>query len=159
MNKSVIIYTRVSTKKQNINPQKRSLIEWAEKNNYNVKMVCGDKASGSIDLSLRSGGKRLISALLKNKGCSLLVFNLDRLTRSYYNSIWIEQFLINNNIKLISLSDVIDFNDPASLLNFRIKNCINAYFISDLKKKQKSGIAAAKERGVYKGRPKGAVGR
>jgi len=152
---NAVIYARVSTKKQNVQIQKNQVKKWAEKNGYNIIQVIGDKISGSIPIQDRLGGKRLVRLLLEHPEYTLIVFNIDRLTRNYYNSIWIEKFLINNKIKLISLSDIVDFDDPASLLNWRIKNCINAYFLSDLRKKQLAGIAQAKLEGKYKGRKKG----
>ena len=91
-----IIYTRISTddERQNIKQQREHCKRYAEKEGYDVVHMIGDKCSGKIPIMKRSGGKRLIKFLTKNPEVYLIVQDIDRLTRDFYDAVWFEQFLL-----------------------------------------------------------------
>ncbi len=161
MGKQAIIYTRISTddEQQNIKQQKEYCKKYAEKEGYEVLHVIGDKISGKIPVNERSGGKRLLIFLKENPYVHLIVQDVDRICRDYYDSVWFEQFVIKNNITIKSLSETIDLNNPMGKFTFRIKMAMNAFYLENLHEKIKVGVARAKSEGKYKGRKKGAVGK
>jgi len=127
------------------------------KEGLNVIKVFKDEQSGKD--SHRRGYERLWIYLEENKGIGLLVQDTDRLTRDFYDGVNMERFLIEHNIKLISLSDTVDLVSPNGKLMFRIKLALNAQYIENLHDKIKVGVARAKAEGKYRGRKKGAVGK
>lgn len=153
-----IIYTRISTddEQQNIKQQKEYCKKYAEKEGYDVLHTIGDKVSGKIPVRERSGGKRMLIFLERNPGVHLIVQDIDRICRDYYDSVWFERFAIGNNLIIKSLSETVDLNNPMGKFTFRIKMAMNAFYVENLHEKIKVGVARAKAEGKYKGRPKGA---
>ncbi len=92
-----IIYIRVSTKKQlkSLETQKKICIDYCRKNNFKVVSIIEDICSGTIKISLRRGGKKLIELLERGEATHLVVASLDRLAR-YEN--WIHEFTKYNVI-------------------------------------------------------------
>jgi len=161
MVKEAIIYTRISTddEQQNIAQQKEYCKKYAEKEGYRVIHTIGDKISGKINVCERSGGKRMLKFLEENPTVHLIVQDVDRICRDFYDSVWFERFVIKNNIIIKSLSEMVDLVNPMGKFTFRIKMAMNAFYIDNLNIKRAVGIARAKAEGKYKGRKKGAVGR
>lgn len=156
-----IIYTRISTddEQQNIKQQKDYCKKYAEKEGYEVLHTIGDKISGKIPLRSRSGGDRLLKFLKKNPQVHLIVQDVDRLCRDYYDSVWFERFVIEHEITIKSLSEMVDLKNPMGKFAFRIKMAMNAFYLENLDVKRKIGIARAKLEGKYLGRKKGALGK
>lgn len=156
-----IIYARISTndEKQNIAQQRDYCKKYADKEGYEVLHTIGDKISGKIPIAERSGGKRMLKFLRENPSVHLIVQDVDRISRDFYDAVWFEQFIIKHNITIKSLSENVDLTNPMNKLMFRIKIAMNAFYIENLIDKIKVGIARAKEEGKYKGRKKGALGK
>ncbi|KKK41177.1 hypothetical protein LCGC14_2815040 [marine sediment metagenome] len=154
----VAIYARISTNRgeQNINQQVDYCKAYALKENLKVLKVFKDEQTGKD--AHRRGYERLWAYLKENKGVGLLVQDTDRLTRDFYHGVELEKFLIENEIRLISLSDTIDLVSPNGKLMFRIKLALNAQYVENLHDKIKVGVARAKAEGKYKGRKKGSKG-
>ncbi len=152
-----IIYTRISTdtEQQNIKQQRDYCKKYAEREGYVVLHLFGDKMSGKIPIKERSGGKRLIKFLEENPEVHLIVQDVDRICRDYYDSVWFEEWVIRNKITIKSLSENIDLENPMGKFTFRIKMAMNAFYLENLIDKIKVGVARAKLEGKYKGRKKG----
>jgi len=161
MGKQAIIYTRISTddEQQNIKQQKEYCRKYAEKEGYEVLHVIGDKISGKIPVKDRPGSRRLIKFLELNPEVHLIVQDIDRICRDYYDSMWFEKWVIENNIIIKSLSEMVDLINPMGKFTFRIKMAMNAFYVENLDVKRAIGIARAKLEGKYKGRRKGALGK
>lgn len=156
-----IIYTRISTddEQQNIKQQRDYCKKYAEKEGYEVLHTIGDKISGKIPIADRSGGKRLLKFLEDNPHVHLIVQDVDRICRDYYDAVFFERWVIINNITIKSLSEIVDLVNPMGKFTFRIKMAMNAFYVENLDIKRAVGIARAKSEGKYKGRKKGALGR
>ncbi len=154
-----IIYARISTndEKQNIKQQRDYCKKFAEKEGYEVLHTIGDKISGKIPILQRSGGKRMIKFLEDNPDVHLIVQDVDRICRDFYDAVWFEQFVIKNDIQIRSLSEVVDLSQPMGKFTFRIKIAMNAFYIENLIDKIRVGVARAKAEGKYKGRKKGSL--
>ncbi len=143
-------YVRVSTVEQNEERQIKTMQE------DGVEKIYMDKQSGK-DFN-RPEYKKMISEL--RKGDVLVLHSIDRLGRNYEEIL--EQWrVITKEIK----ADVIVQDMP--LLNTTISKDLDGTFIADLvlqilsyvsakereniRRRQKEGIAIAKEKGVYKG--------
>ena len=99
---------------------------------------------------------KLLKETKENKYDIVLIFNLDRLTRNYYESIEIEKhFRYLNNCKLISISEDINLNTATGRIMFRMKMALSCFFVEDMFEKQKVGIERAKDEGKYTGGKRG----
>ena len=154
--KQAIIYTRISTntEQQNIKQQRDYCKKYAEREGYDVLHLFGDKMSGKI--SERSGYKRMLKFLEENPEVHLIVQDVDRLTRDYYDGVDLEKFLLKHNITVRSISESVDLSNPMGKFTFRIKIALNALYLENLHQKIKVGVERAKKEGKYKGRKKGA---
>tara|TARA_R100001530_G_scaffold136107_1_gene115284 strand:- start:156 stop:647 length:492 start_codon:yes stop_codon:yes gene_type:complete len=156
-----IIYTRISTddEKQNIRQQKEHCKKYADKEGYKVLHMVSDKCSGKIPIKERSGGARLLKLLVLNPGVHLIVQDIDRISRDFYDAVEFEKFILKNNVMIKSLSETVDLSNPMGKFTFRIKMAMNAFYVENLHEKIKVGVARAKAEGKYKGRKKGALGK
>jgi putative DNA-invertase from lambdoid prophage Rac len=152
----VDLYARVSTEDQNVEQQIILLRKWAKKEGHTITSDIIDKESGTIPLQER---KQFKSLLYNPKGEALVILDLNRLSRNWYDQNFLEKHFLDNDYKLICLYDQIDLDTPNGRLMFRIKFAINCQYVEDMKSKQAIGIARAKAQGKYKGRPKGAKGK
>ena len=152
----VDLYARVSSEDQNVQQQIIKLRKWAKKEGHLITSDIIDKESGTIPLQERKQFKRLLD---NPKGEGLVILDLNRLSRNWYDQNFLELYFINKNYKLISLYDNIDLSTANGRLMFRIKFAVNCQMPEDMKEKQEIGIKRAKDEGKYKGRQKGALGR
>jgi len=152
-----VIYARISTndEKQNIKQQRDHCKKFALNNGYNILHTIGDKISGRIPIKERSGGKRLLKFLKENPSVHLIVQDIDRITRDFYDAVEFEKFIIKYGIMIKSLSETVDLGNPMGKFTFRIKIAMNGYYIDNLIDKIRVGVARAKAEGKYKGRKKG----
>jgi len=155
----VVIYARISTNKgeQNIKQQIDYCKAYAEREGYEVVKVFKDEQTGKSDQ--RRGYQRLLKYLYENIDIILLVQDSDRLTRDFYDGVDLEKFILENKIKLISLSENIDLTNPNGRFMFRIKLAMNNFYVENLHQKIKIGVERAKREGKFKGRKKGALGK
>lgn len=154
--KQAIIYTRISTntEQQNIKQQRDYCKKYAQKEGYCVLHLFGDKMTGKT--SERSGYKRMLKFLEQNPDVHLIVQDVDRLTRNYYDGVELERFILKYDIIIKSMSEIVDMSTPMGKFTFRIKLAMNAFYLENLHEKIKVGVARAKSEGKYKGRKKGA---
>ena len=159
MNIKVAIYCRVSTEDQNVNQQVLYLKDWCLKQGYDVIQVIKDEESGTKPLIERKKFKKLLENSKNSKYNSIVIYNIDRLTRNWDDVVFIEKHFREswNVCKLISASDNIDLSNASGRAMFRVKMVFNCFMPEDMREKQKIGIERAKREGKYiygRGRPK-----
>jgi len=159
---NVKIYARVSSEEQNVDQQAEYLKKWAERNTYNedkinIIGIVKDTERGSIPLAQRRKFKKLLEKGVL-EGFSILIFNLDRFTRYWYDEAYLEKLFRDNweRCKLISASESIDLMTATGRAMFRFKMVVNCLMPEDMREKQVVGIERAKREGKYKG---GKIGR
>ena len=128
--REVVIYCRVSTQDQNVDQQVKHVQEWCAKQGYIVKDICKDKESGRKPLSER----KRFNSLLDRADYSIVIYNLDRLTRNWDDVTFIEKFFRDNwkNTPLISTSDTIDLSNASGRMMFRIKMAVSCMMPEDI---------------------------
>ena len=153
MSSKNIGYIRVSTDTQNLNQQKHSILQYAQKH----KILIDDFVE--VQTSLRSDNKQrkideLISKL--NNGDNLIVTELSRLGRNMLETLNLIDALNNNGINLMFV------NQPelsTSLANAKLLFAIYSYFAETereyISMRTKVGLQAAKDKGTILGRPRG----
>ena len=152
----IAIYCRVSTDDQNVEQQAKYLKEWFTKQGYEISRIVKDTESGRLPLTERKRFLKLLKTSLE-KGESIGIFNLDRLTRNWDDVTLIEKHFRENwdRSKLIATSDTIDLANASGRFNFRVRMALACYMPEDMREKQKIGIERAKKEGKYTGRKVG----
>lgn len=154
---NVKIYARVSTEDQNVDQQADYLEKWVERNTHNGDRInligiVKDKEKGSIPLEERKKFKKLLEEGVA-EGFSILIFNLDRLTRYWYDEAYLEKLFRDNwrKCKLISASEAIDLSNAQGRAMFRFSMVVNCLMPEAMREKQVIGIERAKKEGKFKG--------
>ena len=137
-------YARVSTQEQNLDLQQDALKE------AGCKKIIIDEASGSI--ADRPGLTKLKDTL--REGDTLVVWRLDRLGRSLKHLIEFIYYLESKGIGFKSLQEAIDTTTPTGKLVFHIFGALAEFERNLIKERSRAGIAAARARGRFGGRPK-----
>jgi DNA invertase Pin-like site-specific DNA recombinase len=148
-----VFYVRVSTQEQNTDRQ----IFTRE-----IKMgvtIVQDKCSGSVSFAEREGGKKVLSmGDLKE----LHVHSIDRLGRNSLDILQTIQTLTKKGVNVISekegLQTLIEGKEnPIAKLMIGILGTLAEFELNRIKERQAEGIAAAKTKGKYNGRPVGSA--
>lgn len=150
-----VAYLRVSTDSQELNNQKLEILDYANKNQFNIDDWMQIKIS-----SRKSTKDRLIDQLLEqlNTGDHLVVAELSRLGRSISEIITIVDTLIKKQVKVSIIKQAIvingknDMSTKVMITMFSLFAEIERDLISE---RTKNGLARAKAEGKVIGRPTG----
>lgn len=153
--KKTIVYIRVSTVGQNEAGQRREIKRWLIGNNFDLDSVAWvvDKESG--DKLDRPGFEKLNQAVFMGEVKSVVVWKLDRLSRNLLDGISTLAKWCEKGIRLISVTQQLDFSGPQGKLIAALLFGIAEMEQETRRERQRAGIEAARERGVYTGRKPG----
>lgn len=110
---------------------------------------CGDTASGALDD--RSELERVLDHL--RAGDTLVVWRLDRLSRSLRHLIDTVARLAERDVGFVSLQKSIDTTTPGSRLVFHVFAALAEFERDLIRERTNAGLAAARARGRKGGRP------
>lgn len=149
------VYVRVSTVGQNEEGQRREIERWLQGNGIIQYRWYIDRESG--DTLDRPKFQKLQSDIFDGRIKTVVVWKLDRLSRSLKDGInticeWLEK-----GVRLVSTTQQLDFSGPTGKLIAAVLLGIAEMEQQTRRERQAAGIAVAKERGLYTGRPKGAT--
>jgi DNA invertase Pin-like site-specific DNA recombinase len=148
------IYVRVSTVGQNEEGQRREIQKWLNASGITKVRWFVDKESG--DHLERPQLEQLQKLIFNGVVNSVVVWKLDRLSRSLRDGINTLCDWCDKGIRVVSTSQQIDFNGTVGKMIASILFAVAEMEQETRRERQAAGIAVAKERGVYKGRQKGA---
>lgn len=142
-------YIRVSTTEQNIERQN------ASKEKYSKTYI--DRCTGSVKLSDRKSGSKLISDVTAGKIKEVHVGSIDRLGRNIIDILLVIELLNNNNVNLFvenigMYSLVKDKPNPTFKMIVSVLGNVAEMERLNMLERQKQGIEIAKAKGIYKGR-------
>ena len=137
-------YARVSTDDQNLNLQRDALDQ------AGCEQIFEDQLSGAK--AERPGLHQALQ--YARAGDTIVVWRLDRLSRSLKDLIEMVTLLESKGIGLKSLQEAIDTSSSSGKLIFHIFGALAEFERSLIIERTKAGLAAAKRRGKYPGRPK-----
>lgn len=150
-------YIRVSTQKQDVESQRLSIFDYANRNKMNI-----DKFIEIVISSRRTTKERKVDELLSRlkMNDTLIVSELSRLGRSVGQLATITDELVKNRIHFIAIKEGIDIaangkkdiKTTAQIGTFSMLAEIERQLISE---RTKEGLAAAKAKGKQLGRRKG----
>jgi DNA invertase Pin-like site-specific DNA recombinase len=152
---SIAAYIRVSTYDQKTESQREEIARWLKNHGIDPESIqwFEDKETGKT--LHRPAFLDLQRGVFDGKMKTVLVWKLDRLSRNMLDGITTMRIWLNQGIGIISITQHLDLTGPTGLLTADILFAIAEFQLSTMKENQAAGIAAAKARGVYKGRKKG----
>jgi len=140
----LIGYARVSTDDQNLNLQSDALTQ------AGCDRILEDRISGSK--SERPGLKEVLN--YARTGDTIVVWRLDRLSRSLKDLIEMVTLLESKGIGLKSLQEAIDTSSSSGKLIFHIFGALAEFERNLIRERTHAGLQAARARGRKGGRPK-----
>ena len=146
------LYIRVSSLDQNPDLQHRELIDYAKTRNWQISKIYEDRLTGTN--ANRKSLQQLLNDARQRRFDILLMWKLDRGFRSIRDCINYLQEFNDLGIQFVSLKDSgIDMTLPSGRLLLHILAAFSEFEASILKMRVKSGLDAARARGVRLGRP------
>jgi DNA invertase Pin-like site-specific DNA recombinase len=137
-------YARVSTQLQDLTIQREAL------HAAGCEIIREEKVSGTS----RDGRKELDTLLqFIRQGDTLVVTRLDRLARSILDLSSIVKELVSKGASLKATEQPVDTSSAAGKAFLQMLGVFAEFETNLRKERQMEGIAKAKDRGVYKGRP------
>ena len=147
------VYIRVSTTSQNEAGQRLELERWLKGHNITDAVFYVDKSTGNnLD---REAFKGLQKDVFNGDVKTIVVYKLDRLSRSLSDGIATLTDWIEKGVRVVSITQQLDFAGPTGKLVASVLFAVAEMEQETRKERQAAGIEAAKERKVYKGRKEG----
>lgn len=151
--KIVACYVRVSSVGQNEKGQKAAIEEWIKAHGLkDVEYFIDKKTGDNLD---RPAFKRMEAAIFAGKVSAVVVWKLDRLSRSLRDGINTLADWCERGIRIVSVTQQLDFSGPIGKLLASVFFAIAELEQETRRERQAVGIANAKKNGIYIGRKKG----
>jgi DNA invertase Pin-like site-specific DNA recombinase len=153
----IAIYIRVSTTGQNAAGQRREIIRWLKGNGIDPATVRWfvDKESG--DHLDRKAFRELQAAIFQGEVKTVVCWKLDRLSRSLRDGINTLSDWCDRGLRVVSVTQQIDFNGTVGKMIASVLFAVAEMEQETRRERQRAGIEAAQERGVYGGRKQGST--
>lgn len=153
---NVIGYVRVSTEEQaregvSIDMQVAKLAAYCEAHDHNLVEVVAETASAKT--LERRGIDRVFAALLDDTADAVLIYKLDRLTRSVVDFGRLLAVLEKHGKALLSVRDSLDTSSAAGRLVIHIMVSVSQWERETISERTKDALHSKRERGERLGRP------
>jgi DNA invertase Pin-like site-specific DNA recombinase len=151
-NKSAAIYARVSTDKQKVDMQLNELREFVARSGWTVYNEYIDQSFTGTNTN-RPAFLEMMEAARKRKFDVLVVWKLDRLSRSLKDLINTLDELGSCGIDFVSYDNNLDTSTPTGKLVFQIVGAVAEFEKDIIKERVIAGLANARLKGKRLGRP------
>jgi DNA invertase Pin-like site-specific DNA recombinase len=151
--RKAVIYARVSTNSQECGAQINELREYAKRAKYQVIQEFLDTGHTGKH-TRRPAFKKMMELVKKRKINIILVWKLDRLSRSMKDLVNTVEQLEHYGVDLCSYDNQIDTSSPGGKLLFHIMGAVAEFEREIISERVKAGLRNAKRKGVKLGRPK-----
>ncbi len=151
-NKSVAIYARVSTDKQKVDLQLEELKSYIERSGWTLYKEFIDQGFTGRNTS-RPAFKEMMDEARQKKFTTLLVWKLDRLSRSLKDLINTLDELGSLGIDFVSYDNKIDTSTPTGKLVFQVIGAVAEFERDIISERVKAGLGSARRKGKRLGRP------
>lgn len=146
------VYIRVSTVEQNLDGQRLSIQTWLDGQGLTAVWYEDKSTGNNLD---RAAFTALQQDVFNGKVKTVVVYKLDRLSRSLRDGINVLTDWLDAGIRVVSVTQQLDFSGAAGKLIASVLFAVSEMETETRKERQADGIKAAKAKGVYKGRVKG----
>jgi DNA invertase Pin-like site-specific DNA recombinase len=153
----VAVYLRVSTHQQNATAQRAEIKKWLKGHGHKPSKVkwFEDKESGKT--LIRPGFDKLQKAIFNGEVKTVVVWKLDRLSRSQRDGINLLAELCDRGVRVVSVTQQLDLSGATGRLVAGVLFGIAEMELENIRERQAAGIAQAKKGGVYRGRKSGTL--
>lgn len=152
--KTVAAYVRVSTFGQNLESQQKELEAYCAAQGMKPVFFI-DTATGT-NLQ-RPAFEKLEAAIFDGQFDTVLVYKIDRLSRSLLDGITVLSSWLNRGVRLISTSQRFDFSGAVGKMMASLLLSVAEMENDTRRERQAIGIKNAKAKGAYRGRAVGAT--
>ncbi len=149
------VYIRVSTTGQKQAGQRREIRRWLKGNRLDDVRWYLDKETG--DHLERQAFRELQEAIFNGEVRTVVCWKLDRLSRSLRDGINVLCDWCDRGLRVVSVTQQIDFHGTVGKMIASVLFAVAEMEQETRRERQRAGIEAAKERGVYKGRKPGST--
>jgi len=148
-------YCRVSSRDQKHDSQKAEITRWLRNHHISLRQVQWfvDKESGTT--LKRPAFDRLQKVIFEGAVKTVVVWKLDRLSRRQYEGINLLAAWCEQGVRVVSVTQQIDLNGTVGRMIASVMFGLAEIEQEYRRERQAAGIAAAKHKGVYRGRVKG----
>ena len=150
--KAVAIYARVSTDRQAVDMQLHELKEYVERRGWNLHREFIDQGYSGSDTK-RPAFQEMMNEAKKRKFDVLLVWKLDRLSRSMKDLVMVLNELGGLGIDFVSYDNNLDTSTPTGKLVFHVIGAVAEFEKDIIKERVKAGLENARRKGKKLGRP------
>lgn len=150
--KTVAIYARVSTDKQAVDMQLSELRDFVQRSNWKIYKEYIDQGYTGANTQ-RPAFTDMMNQARKRKFDILLVWKLDRLSRSLKDLINTLDELGHLGVDFISYDNNLDTSTPTGKLVFQIVGAVAEFEKDIIRERVKAGLENAKRKGKRLGRP------
>lgn len=149
---TVAIYARVSTDRQTVDMQIHELKEYVKRRGWNLYREFIDQGYSGSDTK-RPAFQEMMNEAKKRKFDVLLVWKLDRLSRSMKDLVMVLNELGGLGIDFVSYDNNLDTSTPTGKLVFHVIGAVAEFEKDIIKERVKAGLENAKRKGKKLGRP------
>jgi DNA invertase Pin-like site-specific DNA recombinase len=151
------VYIRVSSSTQKSDSQYAEIRRWLRAHGHDLDTVQWFEDTETGATLTRSGLLRLQEAIFAGTVKTVVVWKLDRIARSMREGINTLSRWCELGVRVVSITQHIDLSGTVGHLVAGVLFAIAEIELQHVKERQAAGIAAARQRGVYKGRKPGAT--
>ena len=150
----VAVYVRVSTSEQDsgLASQKQAIEQYLKGHGITDATWYEDRISGAKDR--RPGLDRLQKDIFSGKVKCVIVWKLDRLSRSLRHGINLLSDWLQKDVRVVAISQQLDFSGAAGNLIASVLFAVAAMERETLRENTRRGLATAKANGKVLGRPR-----
>ena len=151
---NVVAYCRYSSDAQrdgySIEAQRKAIMEFCKRMNYNILEFYIDEAKTGTNDN-RDAFQRMIHDSSKGLFKAVIVHKLDRFSRDRYNSVIYRKKLKDSGVKLISVLENIDDDNPEDLILLSVLEGMADYYSKNLSREVRKGMNEAARNGLSTG--------
>jgi DNA invertase Pin-like site-specific DNA recombinase len=151
------VYIRVSSHSQKSDSQHAEIRRWLAAHGHALDTVQWFEDTETGTTLTRSGLIGLQEAIFAGTVKMVVVWKLDRIARSMREGINTLSRWCEHGVRVVSITQQIDLSGTVGHLVAGVLFAIAEIELQHVKERQAAGIAAARQRGVYKGRKPGAT--
>jgi DNA invertase Pin-like site-specific DNA recombinase len=151
----IAVYLRISTEDQKTDGQRRDVTRWLKGHGHNLKRVRWYVDQESGDTLDRSAFKEMQKAIFDGEMRTVVVWKLDRLSRTLLDGMNLVAGWCKQGVRIVSVTQQIDLSGTMGQIIASVLFGFAQIELESIRERRAAGIAAAKERGVYKGRAAG----
>ena len=151
------VYIRVSSPSQKSDSQYAEIQRWLTAHGHALETVQWFEDTETGATLTRSGLISLQEAIFAGTVKTVVVWKLDRIARSMREGIDTLSRWCECGVRVVSITQQIDLSGIVGHLVAGVLFAIAEIELQHVRERQAAGIALAKQRGVYKGRKRGAT--